>query len=409
MTAVPFAFRPGYGWVMAGVTFTLTALSFGILGSAGIFLKPLAADFGWSRGALSLGYTAMTVATAFSAVFWGTLADRYGTRWIALFGACFMGISLFLLSQMNSMWEFYLYYLMFGALGQGALSGPLFANVGLWFSKNVGLAIGVAISGGAVGQGVVPMAARLLISNYDWQTAYLVLGVCYLAIGIPIALLVRNAPRPKGSDGSERPLMRDGKPFPLSPAMVVAWMASAVLFCCITMSVAIVHIVPLISDRGVAPEKAASFLLVLMVAGAFGRILGGKLADKIGPLQSYLTMSVAQTATVVFLPFVFNLPLMYALAIAFGLFYSGVMASFVIVPRFTIPPKYLARSMAMVSMFGWFGMGIGGWQGGLMYDLTGNYIFSFANAGIAGAINVTILLFFLAFIRRRSAALLQPA
>ncbi|MDP6429060.1 MAG: MFS transporter [Rhodospirillales bacterium] len=400
--------NPTYGWVMAAVVFILTGLSFGVLGSAGVFMKPLAAEFGWSRGSLSLGYTAVTLATAASTVIWGILADRHGTRWITMFSAPVLGVSLLLLSRIDSLWEFYAYHLLFGALGHGALTGPLYANVSLWFRRNIGLAIGITISGGAVGQGVVPMIARLLISEYGWSDTYAILGTGYLIIAIPVALLVRNPPRREGSDGSETPPMRDGRPFPLPPLVVVSWIALAVIFCCITMSVPIVHLVPLLTDRGIGPQTAVSALLVLMMAGALGRILGGRLADQIGPLQAYISMSLAQTVAVFFFPIVGGMASIYALAVVFGLFYSGVMASFVVIMRFMVPANYLARSMAVVIMTGWIGMGIGGWQGGAVFDLTGDYVWSFGIASIAGFINVGILMMFYLHIRRAAARGLAP-
>lgn len=391
--------NPSYAWVMAAVTFSLTALSFGVLGSVGVFLKPLAVEFGWSRGDLSLGYTAITLSTAASTVIWGIFADRYGARWIALFGASFLGICLLLLSQIETKTQFYIYYVLFGALGHGALS-PLYANVGLWFKRNIGLAIGIAISGGAVGQGAVPMITSLLIEARGWSAAYAILGAAYLLIAIPIALLVRNPPRPEGGSGADAPMMADGTPFPLPPVVAVGWVAFAVIFCCITMSVPIVHLVPLLTDRGIGPEMAVSALLVLMLAGAVGRIIGGKLADVIGPLQSYIFMSAAQTIAVFFFPLVTGMAAVYVLSGLFGIFYSGVMAAFIVITRFMVPANYLARSMAVVSAAGWIGMGLGGWQGGFVFDLTGDYIWPFRNAAAAGIINVSILVLFFFYIKR---------
>jgi len=392
--------RRKYGWMMVGITFSLTALSFGILSSVGIFLKPLAAEFGWSRGGLSFGYTTITLSTAFSGVIWGIIADRHGTRWIALFGAFAMTIALLLMSGLNSLWEFYLFHLMFGALGHGALSVPLYANAGLWFTKNIGLALGVTAAGGAFGQGVVPMVARVLITQFGWETAYLVLGIGYFIIALPLALMVRDAPRHKVNEHDGRPLMRDGTIFPLAPVSVIIWLSSAVVFCCITMSVPIVHLVSLLTDRGIYPEVAVSALLALMIAGAFGRIIGGKLTDMIGALKGYTFMSIGQTILVFGFPLITSMTAIYGLAILFGTFYSGVMASFIICARVMIPAQYMARSMSIIAMFGWFGMGLGAWQGGFMYDITGDYFWSFTIASIAGLINICILLLFTQHIRR---------
>ncbi|MBT5940060.1 MAG: MFS transporter, partial [Rhodospirillaceae bacterium] len=361
-----FSERPEYGWAMVAIAFTLSAISFGVLSSVGVFLKPLAAEFGWSRGSLSFGYSAITLATAFSGILWSIIADRYGTRWLVLFGSIVIGIPLLLLSQMESITEFYLYYFLFGALGHATVTGPLYANVGLWFTRNVGLAIGLTVAGGAVGQGVVPVIVRYLINHYDWQTAYATLGVAYMILAIPVATLVRDSPRRKTAHAETAPSQRDGTPFPLPPKVVVAWIASAVVFCCVAMAVPIVHLVSLLTDKGMTPDGAVTVFLALMVAGAFGRILGGKLADHIGSLQSYACMSVLQTSVIFLFPHVQNTVLIYILAMVFGLAFSGVMASFLVAVRMMVPARVLARSMAIVSLFGWIGMGMGGWQGGLV-------------------------------------------
>jgi len=394
--------RPEYGWAMVAIAFTLSALSFGVLASVGVFLKPLAAEFGWSRGSLSFGYSAITLATAFTGILWSIVADRYGTRWLVLFGAITLGIPLLLLSRMESITEFYLYYFIFGALGHAAVTGPLYANIGLWFTKNVGLAIGLTVAGGAVGQGVVPYIVRIIIDKHDWQTAYSTLGMTYIFLAIPVALLVRDSPRRSMIATEAAPAQRDGTPFPLPPMTVVAWIATAVVFCCVAMSVPIVHLVSLLTDQGVAADNAVTVFLVLMISGAFGRILGGKLADHIGALQSYACMSVIQTAVIFLFPHTQNIILIYILAIVFGMAFSGVMASFLVCVRMMVPARFLARSMAIVSTTGWIGMGIGGWQGGLMFDHTGDYIWSFANGSIAGVINLTILFFFFLHIRASS-------
>jgi predicted MFS family arabinose efflux permease len=392
--------RPGYEWVMVAVAFLLAVFSFGVLGSVGVFLKPLAAEFGWSRGGLSLGYTVLTLSTALSAVFWGIVSDRYGTQWIAVLGAVAMGIALLLLGDMETLAEYYAYHFLFGVLGHAVMTGPMLASVSLWFTRNVGLAIGLTVSGGAVGQGLVPFIARFLIDAHGWRAAYLYLGIGYLLIALPISLLVRDSARRLERRAAAPPKMRDGNDFPLPPAAVVAWISAAVLFCCVAMSVPVVHVVPLLTDKGMDPENAVTVLLILMIAGTAGRILGGKLADMIGALQAYAAMSLGQTVLIFLFPHVDNVVAVYALAIAFGVFFSADMAAFLVCVRTMVPAHVMARSMAVVSMFGWIGMGLGGWQGGAMFDLTGDYNMSFANGSVAGVINLLILGMFALHIRR---------
>lgn len=381
----------GYGWVMVCVAFLLTGLSFGILGSVGVFLKPLAAEFGWSRGSVSFGYTAVSLATGAAGIGWGILADRIGARIPAMIAAVVMGSALFGMSRIEALWQFLVLHFVFGALGHGALMGPLYANVGLWFRRNVGLAMGIATAGGAVGQGVVPAVARGLIDSYGWDTAYAVLGAGYLVLAAPLAALVRTAPRGHGGSRAGLPTLPDGSPFPVSPAGTVAWISTAAVFCCACMAVPLVHLVPMLSDRGMNPNSAVTVLLTLMLAGGAGRLLGGKLADRVGALRAYMTASLGQTVLVVAFPFAGSIIGIYSLAIAFGLFYSGVMATFLVCLRMMVPSAVMARAMSTALAFAWVGMGVGGWQGGVLFDATGGYFWSYAVAGLCGMTNLAVL------------------
>ena len=166
------------------------------------------------------------------------------------------------------------------------------------------------------------------------------------------------------------------------------------------LQIVIVHLIPLLTDYNFSSEDAVTVFLTLMIAGACGRILAGKLTDHIGALPSYTLMSLIQTSVVFIFPYLQTLFLVYLIAIIFGIAFSGVMASFLICARRMVPPHVLARSMAIVGSAGWVGMGLGGWQGGLMYDLTGSYHWSFGNGSIAGLINLLILYLFYMKIRQ---------
>ena len=173
------------------------------------------------------------------------------------------------------------------------------------------------------------------------------------------------------------------------------------------MSVPIVHLVPLISDRGIDPRTAAIVLGVLMTFGILGRIMGGVLADYITPLGSYAVTSLGQTMLVLWFPWIDGLGGLYLLAAAFGLFFSGVMTAILVCVREIVPAHINARAMATIIFFAWIGMGTGSFQGGLFFDLTGDYHWSYTNAAIAGVVNLAIqVLFFLRIRSRRHAAAL---
>lgn len=395
---------PRYGWVMVAATFVLSGLAFGLMGSVSVFLKTLAAEFGWTRGQTSFGYSTIALSSAVFGMLWGYAADRYGSRWFGMLGAVSMGVFLYLMSTQTSLLEFYAYYFLFGALGGATVYAPLYASVGFWFKQHPGLALGITAAGGAVGQGIVPYLASLAITAFDWRVAYQLLAVGYLVIAVPTALLIREAPdRSLGRAQGIRP----SHPVRVSEREVIAWISFAVIFCCICMSVPIVHLVPLLTDQGWDPATGASVLLVLMIAGAFGRVTGGKLCDLIGPIPAYMTMSLGQTVFVFGFPHLEGLAAYYLLAVLFGFTYSGVMSSILVSTRMMVSPAIAARAMSITSFFGWIGMASGGYLGGRLFDTTGDYQWAFGVASLSGLVNLAILTLF--FYRARGGASAGPA
>ena len=380
---------PVQGWVMVGVCFVLGGLAFGVLGSVGVFLKPLVAEFGWSRGQTAFGYSMLSFASAIMGVAWGYVADRYGSERLIMAGAFSMVVALLGLSHLSQLWHFYAAYFLFGAVGFSTFMGPLFGNVGHWFKHNPGLALGIAAAGGALGQAVIPFIVRLMISEYDWRTAYFVLAVAYLIIAVPLALAVKDPPSRKAVQTNVR--VQTDPRYSLPPIEIMTWVCAAVIFCCITMSMPIVHLVPLISDRGIAPETAASVLLVLMLSGAAGRIAGGKFADLLGPLPTFMLASAGQTILVIWFPHIDSMIGIYILAVAFGFAYSADMVSIITCMRLMIPVHLAGRAIGLGTAFGMVGMGLGGYLGGALYDLHGDYVWAFAAAALSGGINLLIL------------------
>lgn len=397
---------PAYGWVMVFVVFLLSALAFGALGSISVFLKPLVTEFGWSRGQTSFGYTVISFSSAVFGVLWGYIADRYGTRWFGLIAAFAMSGSLFALSQQESILQFYGLYFLFGAFGNAMVTSPLFANVGFWFTHKPGLALGITASGGAVGQAVVPYLCALSLEQYGWQTTYMLSAACYLALALPVALLIRESP---SREQARLQMVDEVRTFPLSEREVIVWISVAIIFCCTCMSVPIVHLVPLLTDSGFSLDQATTVLMVLMFSGALGRILGGRLGDLIGALPSYMVMSAGQTLSVFWFPFLDSTAAIYLVAVVFGFTYSGVMSAILVCTRMMVSAKVAARAMSITSFFGWFGMGAGGFMGGYLFDLTGNYDAAFIGAMIVGFINLAILTLFALRIRRQSRGLVEGA
>jgi len=336
----------------------------------------------------AFGYTVASLGSAFFGIIWGYMADKYGTRFFGFFATFFMVSCLFFLGKQNSILHFYALYFCFGAFGNAVVGSPLYANVGFWFKKNPGLALGITAAGGAAGQGIIPLISTNLIRVYGWQDAYMYLSFLYLLIMVPFSFLIKESPWRKKARIAINDEFRD---FPLSEKEVITWISCAVIFCCICMSVPIVHLIPLLTDASFSEDFAASVFLVLMIFGIIGRIISGKLGDMIGALPTYILMSIGQTISVLGFPYIDFKVGLFVLAAAFGFTYSGVMSAILVCARMMVSAKLAGRAMALGSFFGWVGMGLGGYFGGLLFDIKGDYTWSFQFASAMGSVNIFIL------------------
>lgn len=382
-----------YGWYLVVVASVLMGMGAGALISIATFLKPIAADFGWLRGETSFGYMAGTLAMGGGGIVTGYLSDRFSTRPVVLVGMLCLGGSLMLLATQNALWQFYLYYCLLGGFGSAALDAPLLACVGSWFERNKGLALGLATAGRALGQGLVPFAAGYMIANSGWREAYTTLGIVCLVGLLPLAFLVRSPPGLETAKAAARDAdaAAQSGAHPIPPRRAVAWLSGAALFCCFCMGTAMVHAVAIAQDTGMEAKTAAAVILLIYVSGFFGRVAFGKLSDVIGSVRAYWLASFGQTALIFLFTQVQSVAAFYTQAVIFGFFMAGVMTGLICCVREMTPVHMRGIANGVIVLFAWIGMGLGGYQGGLFFDISGSYVISYANAALAGLINLMIV------------------
>ena len=386
---------PAYRWVIVSASALMLALSMGmIVNGTSVFFTPLFEEFGWQRGAVSLINTSGLVGLAIGGIFMGRIADKAPIRWVVLFGATVIGLCMLGASQADVLWQFYLLFFVAGFLGASALFVPLIANVGNWFKTGAGLALGIASAGQALGQGGMPYVLALLIGALGWRDALMSVGITMLVLLISLAMLIKQPPKiSTGLDaGSTDNSLIDGADTTLIPPNTLAvWLGAAAILCCICMSVPLMHLVPLMQDRGLSLEDAGSVLLVMLTVAIVGRIVFGKLADMIGAIRTYWIASCWQTVLVFFFLQVDTLQGYYIFAIIYGFGYAGVMTGILISARVLTPASKRASVLGIVLFFAYLGHGIGGYQGGYFFDLTGNYTLTYANAAMAGILNLILV------------------
>ncbi|MCF8468663.1 MAG: MFS transporter [Sneathiella sp.] len=390
-----------YRWVIVGVSAVMLAVSMGMMvNGASVLLIPLHQEFGWDRGSVSLINVAGLMGLAVGGIIMGRIADRTSTRRVAVFGAIVLGLSIFSASRAEELWQFYILFFIAGALGAGALFAPLVANVGNWFVTGAGMAVGIVSAGQALGQGGVPYSIAILIENIGWRDALMTMGAFTLVVMVPLALTIQRAPlAAQVAQGAAE----DKWPTQLPPHIVVIWISAAVLFCCTCMAVPLMHLVPLIQDRGLPLEDAGSVMFVMMIVAVLGRLFFGKLADILGAVRAYWIASFWQTVLVLGFIQIESLGSFYIFAVIYGFGYAGVMTGVIITVRELTPVSRRASALGITTVFAWIGHGVGGYQGGFFFDLTGNYTLTYANAAMAGVINLIIVGALYFTIRRRGA------
>jgi MFS family permease len=340
-----------------------------------------------------MAYLAGTFSLGLGGIVMGYLADRFSTRPVVLAGSICLGASSLLLANQSSLWEFYLYSCLMGGFGSAAIFSPLIVNVGNWFERNKGLAIGLTSAGHALGQGLFIYFARQLISNFGWRETYFILGVVTLLVLVPLAMLIRDPCREpvtgEASGHCGEAIERVGNA--ISPRLLIAWLGVAAVLCCICMASPIVHVVALVTDRGFDPASAANVLSFVLAAGVLGRIFFGKIADHVGGIATYFIASAGQTVLVFWFTQAHSLAEFYTVAVLFGFAHSGVMTSVFFCVQTLIPVERRGFAQGIITLFASVGMGLGGLQGGIFHDLTGTYVLSFAVSAAAGLINLGVV------------------
>jgi MFS family permease len=386
-----------YRWVVLAASTVILAVIMGqLVNGLSVYFVPMEASEGWGRGEIALINTSGLLGLALGSILMGFAAEKFGVRPIAMTGIAVTGIAISIASRATELWQFYALFFLAGALGGGAISAPLMALVGNWFVLGAGLAIGIASAGQALGQGGVPFTGAYLIEAFGWRNAMLAQGMITLVVLMPVGMFLRDpiVSRNKGALSEETP---SGLP----NGLVTAWMSAAVVFCCTCMAVPLMHLVPLIQGCGYTAPEAGSVAMAMLTVAIVGRVAFGKLTDVIGALPAYLVASGWQTVLVFGFFFLERLEAFYVYAVIYGFGYAGVMTTIIVTTRNITAPARRASSLGIIMAFAYLGHGLGGWQGGYLFDLTGQYRWTFADAAIAGIINLFIVSSLFYMVRRK--------
>ncbi len=274
-----------FGWRVA------LAACLGVMGGFGslfvytftVFVKPLGAQFGWNREAVSLGFAIAAMTVGMSSPLIGRLIDRFGPRHIILpcmtvFGC---GIASFALLR-PGIWQFYLTCFVIGVVGNGAAHLAYARSISTWFNRRLGVALAIVMVGAGLGAMILPVIAQAVVTRSGWRAAYLTLGIAALLLGLPLSwLYIRDRGTTKTQATQETQAPHSGLTWQQGIRTLAFWIIVAVLFVSsISMNGAITHLSALLTDRGITPGNAALCASLLGGTSILGRIVTGWLLDR---------------------------------------------------------------------------------------------------------------------------------
>ena len=378
-------------WLRLVVTLTLSTIGGVGMWSVVVALPAVQAEFGVARGAASLPYTMTMLCFGLSGILLGRMSDRHGVMLPVALGSIALAFGYAAAASATSLWLYTLAQGLLIGAGSAATFSPLLAHISLWFVRRRGIAVAIFASGNYLAGTLWPPVVEHFIQTSGWRQTYYGIAVFCLATMLPLTLLLRRKP-PTHDGAPSAGLRRPGAPraLDLSPRALQVLLVIAGLACCIAMSMPQVHLVAYCSDLGYGPARGAQMLSLMLGCGIVSRLAFGWICDRIGGLRTLLVGSALQgVALVLFLPFN-GLVSLYVISALFGLFQGGIVPSYAIIVREYFDRSEAGARVAIVITATLFGMALGGWMSGAIFDLTGSYRAAFLNGIAWNLVNLSI-------------------
>jgi MFS family permease len=357
-----------------GLFFHLGSL---LVNAFGVMLKTLCEQFHWDRGDVSLAFTLMTLTAMLTMPLTGWLTDRIGSRrpiliCLTTFGALYASLS-FLTPHL---WHLWTVFLLLGLVGAGTSAIPHATLISRRFTERRGLALGLAMSGTAIGGVIWPTATQKLMDWFGWRNAYAISGGGVLLIAVPLLLLFLKEPskRDRSSEQGGAGEQADGLTRAEALRGSLIWLLLSAFFI-ISMSIhaCMIHLVAMLTDRGMNPNDAANAASLMGAAGMIARLGMGYLLDKLSA-ERVPSIAFCVVAVGIFLLFAGATGgSAYLAAILIGIGYGSETAT---VP-YLIGRYFGLRSFGEIYSYLFIAVPLGGALGpslmGFGFDRTGSY------------------------------------
>ena len=360
---------------IVGYSILIILISMGTRQTFGIYLQPVADELGIGRELFSLAIAIQSIIGGLP--FAGVLADRYGSRWVAIGGGLLFALSMYLMSIVTH-WTGLM-------LGFGLLSGVslscvsyvvvLGAVVQVVPPERRSRTFGFITAAGSVGMFVVVPVAQRILNAHGWRTAFAIFAVF---VGL-IALLAMGYPTRKQQVADDE--IADKPSDSLTQVLAKAsqhsgyWLLTIGFFVCgFHVSFVASHLPAYLTDNGLSGTAGATALSLVGLFNLFGSTLFGYLGDHYR--KKYLLSGLYLGRSIIISLFIF-FPVTETTAMIFGAAIGFLWLATVPLTSGTVAqifgPRYLSTLYGIVFFSHQIGSFLGVWLGGRIYDATGMY------------------------------------
>lgn len=392
-----------YGWVIVGTCF-VAATSYGLFYTFGVFFKSLQSEFGWGRALTGSVHSVHLLIYAISTYTFGRLTDRIGPRRALSLGAIFIGVGFCLCSQIQNIWQLYVYYII-ASLGSGVTVSLPNATVQKWFVKKRGLALGLVTAGVGAGTLLLAPLSNFLITLFGWRPAYVMMGLLFWGLLTLNALFMEENPekkglRPYGWEERRGPEaqsgVKAGRDWPVKEAMKTGaffLIIAIYFFTNLPIHMVMIHIVPYATDLEISKAFAASALGLIGGVSILGRIGMGLVSEKIGWKWGLFLSCLLSGFMLLWLIGVQNLWMLSLFAVVYGFFYGGKITTIPGLIGSFFGTRSLGEIIGAIHAVSLAGGIIGPVLGGYIFDRSGSYRIAFLIAALAFLTSAVLTLF----------------
>ena len=373
-----------YGYYIIATFIAILAVIHGLHSSYGIFFNSLLEEFQCSRTAISGAQSIGFLVGGFAAIILGRLSDRIGPRIILTIAGIISSLGYFLMSQMSSLWQLYLFYGLIVNIWPMSSDVIALSTIARWFVKRRGFASGLVKAGTGLGMMIVPILGSYLISTQGWRTTYLIISIVVVACVVPLSQFLRRDPSLKGlvpygvKQGQSSDLIKGGYSFKEALHTRQLWMLCFTMFTCwFCANSLLVHLTPHAVDSGFSPSMAARLVSIIGGTSIAGRIGVATLGDKIGLRKALLGCFVSTLIMLTWLCFSTAYWQLALFAFLYGFGHGGFFALISPLLAEMFGTKALGSLFGIVTFCATVGGATGPLTLGLVFDNTGSYRIAF--------------------------------